>query len=172
MSADFFNKKETGNRIFVEAWRAPPTRKTTNIAFLTKDENGLKFTDASGNPIDRATWNRARPSSLPGLPPGDDGTPLTGDLLSDATPTLNQQATGPEPEVSIKWNAEGGVIFDQIALRLYNPGRLRHSPAAPWASSWIKSHFGPPDSGVRPTTAAVSLPAVSPWPKPRTWPTC
>jgi preprotein translocase subunit SecD len=111
----FFAKGETGDRIFVN-------EKGTPIAFLVKDNDSLRFTDASGNPVDNATLQNYSSSLSWIIARGDDGTPLTGDLLADAAPTVQQEVTGTEPQVSIKWNDEGGVIFDQIAKRLYNSG--------------------------------------------------
>ena len=118
---DFFNKKETGKRLFVnEGGEAKDYGKP--IAFLVKDEKGLSFTDINGNPIDRETLKQG-PVQAPAwiLARGDDGPPLTGAYLSDASPDIQQGVTGGQPEVNIKWNAEGSIIFDQIAKRLYNP---------------------------------------------------
>jgi protein-export membrane protein SecD len=117
---DFFDKKESAPRLFVnEAGEGKEYGKP--IGFLSKDGKGLKFTDVNGNAVDNATLqgygNNA--SWIPSR--GDDGTPLTGDLLSDAQPGLGTAVTSAQPEVNIKWNAKGSVIFDQIAKRLYNP---------------------------------------------------
>jgi preprotein translocase subunit SecD len=118
---DFFNKKETGKRLFVnEAGEGKEYGKP--IAFLVKDETGLNFTDINGNPIDRETLKTGLtqvPAWIPAR--GDNGTPLTGAYLSDASPNLSQGVGGSRAEVDIKWNAEGSIIFDQIAKRLYNP---------------------------------------------------
>jgi protein-export membrane protein SecD len=118
---DFFDKKEAGKRLFVnEGGEAKEYGKP--IAFLVKDETGLHFTDMDGNPIDRETL-KTGPVQVPAWIPsrGDDGTPLTGGYLSDASPNLSTGVAGSQAEVDIKWNAEGSVIFDQIAKRLYNP---------------------------------------------------
>jgi preprotein translocase subunit SecD len=118
---DFFDKKETGKRLFVnEGGEAKEYGKP--IAFLVKDEKGLSFTDINGNPIDRETLKQGLvqvPAWI--LARDDDGTPLTGAYLSDASPDIQQGVTGGQPEVNIKWDAEGSIIFDQIAKRLYNP---------------------------------------------------
>jgi protein-export membrane protein SecD len=118
-ATSFFNNSETANRLFVA--ETGKTGSSRPVAFLTRASNGrLVFTDANGDAVstanltqygDSLSWIQAR---------GDDGTPLTGALLSDAQPTFSQGALGTEPEVSIEWNKEGAVIFDQIALRLYN----------------------------------------------------
>ncbi len=116
---DFVDKKETGNRIFL----GEKDEKGTShpVAFLVKDEEGLSFTGIDGNPLDKAALEQysGSPAWIPSR--GDDGTPLTGDLLSDAQATLSQEITGAEPKVNITWNAEGTKIFDEIAKRLYNP---------------------------------------------------
>jgi protein-export membrane protein SecD len=115
---DFFNKKETGNRIFANE----EIEKGRPIAFLVKDEAGLKFTDADGNIIDKNTLKENATKLISWISArGDDGRPLTGAYLADATPSIQQGVKGATAEVNIKWNAEGAVIFDEIAKRLYNP---------------------------------------------------
>ncbi len=116
---DFFNKTETQPRIFVnEAGEGKEYGKL--VAFLSRDESGLKFTDINGNVVDNATLQQYGndASWIPSR--GTEGLPLTGSLLSDAQPDLGG-SLGTEPQVDIKWNAEGTVIFDQIAARLYDP---------------------------------------------------
>jgi protein-export membrane protein SecD len=116
---DFIDKKETGNRIFVGEKDQKGTSRP--VAFLTKGEKGLVFTDVNDNSI--STSNLTQYSQSPSWVParGDDGTPLTGAYLSDASPDIQQGVTGGEPQVNIKWDADGSIIFDQIAKRLYNP---------------------------------------------------
>jgi preprotein translocase subunit SecD len=111
---NFFDRGELGDRIFVNEEGIP-------IAFLVKDEAGIGFIDVAGNPIDKETLEQYSPSLSWILARGDDGTHLTGDFLADAAPTLSQEVTGARAQVSIEWNDEGAVIFDQIAKRLYNP---------------------------------------------------
>jgi len=117
----FFNKKETGKRLFTNDV-SDKKESGKPIAFLVKDESGLHFTDMDGNPIDRETLNQG-PAQVPAWisSRGDNGTPLTGAYLSDASPNLSTGVVGAQAEVNIKWNADGSVIFDQIAKRLYNP---------------------------------------------------
>jgi protein-export membrane protein SecD len=116
---DFIDKKETGNRIFL----GEEDKGGTNhpIAFLTRGTEGLLFTDVNGAPI--ATSNLTQYSQSPAWisSRGDDGTPLTGALLADAQPGISNSLSGAQPEVNIKWNAEGSIIFDQIAARLHDP---------------------------------------------------
>jgi preprotein translocase subunit SecD len=116
---DFYDTGETAPRIFVNNL-GEGNEFGRFIAFLSKDEGVLKFTDANGNAVDNATLQQygGVASWIPAR--GDDGTPLTGDLLSDAQPKLGG-SLGTEPEVAITWNDAGAVIFDQIAARLYNP---------------------------------------------------
>ena len=113
---EFFDSKESGTRIFVNEEGNP-------VVFLVKDEEGLRYTDEAGNPIDieelkqelmqLLSWISAR---------GDNGVQLTGSFLKEARPSIVTRATGAEAEVAIEWDEEGGVIFDQIAKRLYNSG--------------------------------------------------
>jgi preprotein translocase subunit SecD len=116
---DFFDTNETAPRIFVNN-TGQGTDYGKFIAFLSKVDGVLTFTDANGNPVDNATLQQygSMASWIPAR--GDDGTPLTGNLLSDAQATLGG-SLGTTPEVDITWNSEGSVIFDQIAARLYNP---------------------------------------------------
>jgi len=111
----FFDRGESGDRIFVN-------KEGTAIAFLVKDEEGIKFIDVAGSPLDKETLQQYS-QSLSWIPArGDDDTHLTGDFLADAAPTVRQEVTGAEAQVSIEWNHEGGIIFDAIAKRLYNSG--------------------------------------------------
>jgi protein-export membrane protein SecD len=115
---NFINTQEKATRLFVD--QTPESKDYGRlIAILSKNETGLVFTDANGYPIDKATLKGYGTTASWVLSRGDDGTPLTGSLLDDALPNIDQ--TSGEPEVDIKWNDEGAVIFDQIALRLYNP---------------------------------------------------
>jgi preprotein translocase subunit SecD len=112
---DFIDQSEEEDRIFVNTEGTP-------IAFLTRDEAGLKFVDVEGNSVNQ-TALQDYSGSLSWIPArGDDGTRLTGDFLADAAPTLSQAITGSKPQVSIEWNSQGGIIFDEIAKRLYNSG--------------------------------------------------
>ena len=117
----FIDTGETANRIF-----ALPSSGTSGeprtIAILSQSGATMTLIDAVGNTVDNVTslsqyggaisWVIAR---------GDSGVPLTGELLESAEPVLSQEIAA-KPEVSLKWNAEGSIIFDQIAKRLYSPG--------------------------------------------------
>ncbi len=115
--AKFFDESETGSRIFIDDIGNP-------VAFLVKDEGGnLSYTDERGNPIDVEELKQDSPQLLSWMPArGDDGTQLTGEFLAEAVPQVSTKPTGAEAEVGIEWDSEGGVIFDQIAKRLYNSG--------------------------------------------------
>jgi len=117
----FFNQTEMANRLFVNNL-GEGEEYGKFVAFLSKDQTGaLKFTDINGNAVDNATSLQQYGGVASWVPSrGSDGTPLTGDLLSDAQPNLGGNLNT-EPEVDIKWNDKGSVIFDQIAARLYNP---------------------------------------------------
>ncbi len=111
---DFFDKSEQGNRIFVDSTGSP-------LVFLTKDEEGLKFTDESGNPIDTGALPAEARGSLSWIAArGTDGTQLTGDFLDNAAPVVSQEVTGAEYQVSIEWDSQGRDVFDQIADYLYH----------------------------------------------------
>lgn len=116
---DYVNPNYTGNRIFVDEQSTADT--ASFVAFLTKDSRGLVFSDLNGNTIGPANLTKYSQAHSWVVARGDGGTALTGALLSDAQPNLGSTTLGSQPEVSIKWNSEGSVIFDQIAKRLYNP---------------------------------------------------
>jgi preprotein translocase subunit SecD len=112
----FIDANETGSRLFVNLTSG--SNFGALAAILTKDATGIKLTDANGNPADNTTLKdfTALYAWVPSR--GDDGTPLTGSLLSDAQPNIEGVNTF---VVSIKWDSEGSKVFDQIALRLHNP---------------------------------------------------
>ena len=122
---EFFNTDEDSSRIFVDNEGDP-------VVFLVKDEQGeLHYIDKEGNPVDieelkqteeqiieeLTPWSPALLSWIPAR--GDDGTQLTGGFLEQATPYAAAGITGTERGVGISWNEEGGIIFDQVAQRLY-----------------------------------------------------
>jgi len=120
----FFDETEPGSRIFVDAANSP-------VAILVSDgEGNLSFTDGKGNPVSIEELRQATEEMEAGsavllswIPArGDDGTQLTGSFLAMAAPGIINQTTGVEAEVDIEWTEEGGIIFDQIASRLYNAG--------------------------------------------------
>ncbi len=118
----FFDRGETDDRTFVKDYVNPNDEEYgAFIASLVQTEEGIKFIDAEGNLIDKETLMQYS-QSLSWIPArGDDGTHLTGSFLADAAPSVRQEVTGAEPQVSFEWNHEGGIIFDEIAKRLYNP---------------------------------------------------
>ncbi|MFC2067019.1 protein translocase subunit SecD [Chloroflexota bacterium] len=113
---EFFDKREKEKRIFVD-------EKGNPMASLVKDEEGFRFIDEEGNPIDKEVLREGSGLNLSWIAArGEYGTQLTGEFLDQAFPNLRQEATGAEAEVAIQWNEEGGIIFDQIAKRIYNSG--------------------------------------------------
>jgi preprotein translocase subunit SecD len=89
------------------------------VAIMTVTDNKLVFTSGNGTILDKASL-KIYGSAASWVPSrGDDGSPLTGSLLADAQPNVSQGTS--KPEVDIKWNDQGAVVFDQIALRLHNP---------------------------------------------------
>jgi len=124
----FFNNNIAGNRLFTDEGLNP-------LVFIEKDGAGnLTYTDEAGESVDIEEIRNEvdRISKLPDLSAaallswvparGDDGTPLTGNLLMTAVPDIQSTATGIEAEVAIEWDETGSIIFDQIAERLYNSG--------------------------------------------------
>jgi protein-export membrane protein SecD len=117
----FIDEEESSKRIFVfETLNTEGKYENQTVAFLTKDNGEVSFTDASGEPTDTTALEEYA-DALSWIPArGDDGTQITGDLLADAYASLDQSGTIAEPQVNIEWNEEGAIIFDQIAGRLYN----------------------------------------------------
>ena len=122
---EFLNNSVAGTRLFVNTEGNP-------VAFLSKDTAGnLRYTDEAGNSIGIEALKKIAAETKPGVPAllswiparGDDGTQLTGSFLKSAIPGIITKPSGFEAEVDIEWNQEGGVIFDQIAKRLYNSGQ-------------------------------------------------
>jgi preprotein translocase subunit SecD len=114
----FFKPAETGNRIFVG--QADGKGYSQPVVFLTKDASGLHYSDADGNPVDSSNLTKYGDSPSWIVSRGDDGTPLTGGLLSDAQVVFSS-STSTIPEISITWDDTGAKVFDQIALRLHDP---------------------------------------------------
>jgi protein-export membrane protein SecD len=115
---NFFDTTETSNRLFVG--ESNESGYSQPIAVFTKDATGFHLTDINGeaiNPSDLTKYSQ-QPSWV--VSRGNNGTPLTGDLLADAQAVFSQGVTS-IPEVSIKWNDAGAVIFDEIAARLHDP---------------------------------------------------
>ncbi len=120
-SLSFIDTSEPGDRVFVIAMLDEAgTREHKTIAFLVEDNGEVSLTDASGEPADNEALQQYADSALSWISArGDDDAQLTGDLLADAYPSLDQSGVTPRPQVSIEWNEEGSIIFDQIAARLY-----------------------------------------------------
>ncbi len=119
----FIDEQESGDRVFVtDVLSIEGETELKTVAFLVEDNGEVRLTDASGEPADNTTLQQYA-DALSWIPArGDDGTQITGDLLADAFPSLDQSGVAPEPQVSIEWNEEGGILFDEIAERLYNSG--------------------------------------------------
>jgi protein-export membrane protein SecD len=115
---DFVNTEETSNRLFVDM-STDETKYGKLVAVMSKGDNGLIFTSSNGSIIDPTTLTKygTTPSWIPAR--SDNGLALTGSLLSDAQPNVNQ--TTSQPQVDIQWNDEGANIFNQIAARIHNP---------------------------------------------------
>jgi preprotein translocase subunit SecD len=122
-SYQFFKTSETGNRLFVATVNDNTGKpKNQTVAILTSENGTLKLTDAAGNPADNTTLGQYGASLSWVAARGTDGTPLTGAYLADAQAIMDTSTAVSQPAVNIKWNTQGGVIFDQIATQLYNAG--------------------------------------------------
>jgi preprotein translocase subunit SecD len=117
----FIDAKETGDRIFVATSNSQTGTVYTTVAFLAQSDNTVRLTNAEGGPVDNITTLQQYSDAISWIPArGDNGQQLSGNYLSDASPTMSSEIA-PKPEVSIKWNPEGSIIFDQLAKHLYNP---------------------------------------------------
>jgi preprotein translocase subunit SecD len=118
-TSGYMNPAETADRLFVNMSSSDKEYKKL-IATMKLTDDGFVFTSANGSVIDKASLEKYK--STPAWVParGDDGTVLTGGLLSDAQPNVNSSTS--QPEVNIVWNDVGAVVFDQIAARMHNPG--------------------------------------------------
>jgi len=110
----FIDKQETGPRYFVDD-------NNTLAAVLQTDSSGnIGFVDANGKALDIATLKTGNTQMTSWIASrGDNGTQLTGGLLSTAAPEVSTQTTGAKADIAITWNSEGSTIFDQVAKRLY-----------------------------------------------------
>jgi protein-export membrane protein SecD len=119
---EFIDSEETGERIFTRSFvNEKGNLEHETVGFLSNENGTLVFKDAAGSTVNRDALG-AYPDSLSWIPArGNDGTILTGDFLADSYPSITNDVT-PEPVVSIRWNSEGSVYFDQIAGRLYSSG--------------------------------------------------
>jgi len=111
---EFFDKGEEEARIFVDGNGNP-------VAFLSKEGGNLIYTDEAGNPIDVEELEQGSTQLLSWIPArGKDDTPLTGGFLKEATALPDERAGAVTAmKIGIVWDDAGGVIFDDIAERLY-----------------------------------------------------
>lgn len=117
-SNTFFDTTETMPRLFVNQ-NSSDKNYNKLLVIISANGSGLAYTDVNGNPIDKNTLTSYGDTPSWIIARGDNGTPLTGSLLSDAQPNINSSTN--KPEVNIQWNDEGAIIFDQLAARLHNP---------------------------------------------------
>ena len=93
----FFYQAEKNRRIFVDG-------QDEFLVFLIMDDGELKYTDEAGNAVDPGSLPPETASSLSWIPArSSDGTQLTGELLADAFPTVDQEVTGTKYEVGLEW---------------------------------------------------------------------
>ncbi|MGD9115587.1 MAG: protein translocase subunit SecD [Dehalococcoidia bacterium] len=117
----FIDEAESADRVFsIETMTEEGDLEFETVAFLFADNGEMVLTDAAGEPVDKTALEEYT-NAISWIPArGDDGTQLTGDLLADAYPSLDQSSVSSEPQISIEWNEEGTIIFDEIAYRLYS----------------------------------------------------
>jgi preprotein translocase subunit SecD len=108
---------EGTNRIFVDANGLP-------IVFLAKSNEGLKYVDKDGNPVDTGQLDKTALSWMPACGTINDVvTPLTGKYLTKASPETSASSTGVITiSVGIGWNKDGADLFGQITKRLRDRG--------------------------------------------------
>ena len=116
---DFYDSDVTGSRLF--AFPATTDESQTPVAVLVKNDDGsLSWVELNGEPLDPAALDEELKQAFSWMPSvGDADIALTGAYLTKAVPQYLQTQTVPEINVSIEWNSEGSIIFDQIAARLY-----------------------------------------------------
>ncbi len=117
---EFIDKNESEDRVFVErVFDELGNMENKTVGFLVQDQDGIRFTDPSGVPTENESLREYSGALSWIVARGNDGTPLTGDLLSDAQARVDQSGVIPMYVVGIEWNSRGGEIFDQVAARLY-----------------------------------------------------
>ena len=137
---DFFDAAVEGKRIFGQV--IPGQEEDTIISlpyFLQKDDEGLKYVDEAGNPvdIDVETLEKDEKEAYSWMPSRGtiteevDGVEkpvekqLTGAYLTEAQPrypTPEGLARGEEIDVAIEWDSDGTKLFDQIMKRIRDKG--------------------------------------------------
>ena len=127
---DFFNPAVTGKRIFGQTIVDSQTKEQTIVSvpyLLTKDDQGLKWIDRKGNPVDinAVTLTQNEKDAYCWMPAegeiDNETKVLTGAYLTKALPQVppaDQITTGREISVGIEWNSDGAKLFDEIAARL------------------------------------------------------
>jgi preprotein translocase subunit SecD len=121
-SFQFIKATETGSRFFTINGNDTKGGASFQTVAILKNNNGvLTMTDAAGNPADNKTLSRYSSATSWVAARSDDGIQLTGAYLADAQTVLDTSSAVSKPAVNIKWDAEGGAIFDQIAARIHNP---------------------------------------------------
>jgi preprotein translocase subunit SecD len=110
---------QDANRIFGDANGQP-------IVFLEKSNEGLKYVDQNGNPVDAGQLDKTALSWMPAVGTvGSDVKALNGNqYLTNASLQYSRDTLGNISgyEVGIKWNKEGADLFGQITKRLRDRG--------------------------------------------------
>ena len=119
-------RRKQGRRYFVSDTALPGTSPIPGyplIAILQTNPDGtLGFVDSDGNPIDIATLKAGDTTTDSWIASrGNDGTQLTGALLTSAVSESGATSTGAvDPDVRLTWSSNGINVFNQITARLYS----------------------------------------------------
>lgn len=111
----FVNQQETGDRYFtVYGQNVQPS------AILIANEDGtFSYTDITGNALDINTLSSEAVSLYSWIPArGNNGTQLTGSLLSKAEALIQTQTVSTLAVVNLEWNTEGTQVFGDITSKL------------------------------------------------------
>ena len=130
---EFFDDTVEGNRIFAPTFANASDETIATFSYLLeKDDEGLKFMDADGNPvgIDIETLEEDQKALYSWMPAvgtlndlNDVKEQLTGAYLTEALPWYPQTGTtGQEISVVISWNEEGTKLFDDITKSIEAKG--------------------------------------------------
>ncbi len=118
----FIDKGETDRRVFVAVYYDEEgNQENKTVGFLENINGVISLTDAAGSPVGNEELQEYA-DSLSWIAARGNGTHLTGEYLADAAAQIDQSDVVPKYVVSIEWNSQGSLIFDQIASQLYNAG--------------------------------------------------
>jgi preprotein translocase subunit SecD len=117
----FIDVTENGSRIFVFNTNNPEDKPAYITVAVLKNDNGIfMMTDMNGNLVDDIKFKKYS-AAVSWIPARDDnGTQLTGAYVEDTQAIMDNTLSVPKPEIKIKWNGLGSIMFDQIATSIHN----------------------------------------------------